>query len=86
MTFRADWNSSLWTAGAITYPTVGLSGIVTELIPALKSKFFPYWKIRASYSEVGNSPDPSLYLLDAEKRVILKDAPEDYALDVLSWL
>ena len=64
MTFRADWNSSLWTAGAITYPTVGLSGIVTELIPALKSKFFPYWKIRASYSEVGNSPDPALYLLD----------------------
>ncbi len=64
MTFRADWNSSLWTAGAITYPTIGLSGIVTELIPALKSSFFPYWKIRASYSEVGNSPDPSLYLLD----------------------
>ena len=64
MTFRADWNSSLWTAGAITYPTIGLSGIVTELIPGMKSKFFPYWKIRASYSEVGNSPDPALFLLD----------------------
>ena len=70
MTFRADWNSALWTAGAITYPTVGLSGIMTEIIPAMKSKYFPYWKIRASYSEVGNSPDPSLYLLDprAEQR------------------
>ena len=64
MTFRADWNSSLWTAGAITYPTVGLSGIITELVPALKSSFFPYWKVRASYSEVGNSPEASLYLLD----------------------
>ncbi len=63
-TFRADWNSSLWTAGAITYPTVGLSGIITELIPGMKSKFFPYWKIRASYSEVGNAPDPALFLLD----------------------
>ena len=64
MTYRADWNSTLWTAGAITYPTVGLSGIITELVPALKSSFFPYWKVRASYSEVGNSPDPALYLLD----------------------
>ena len=64
MTFRADWNSTLWTAGAITYPTVGLSGIMTEIIPGLKSRFFPYWKLRASYSEVGNSPDPSLHLLD----------------------
>ena len=63
-TFRADWNSTLWTAGAITYPTIGLSGIITELIPGLKSKAFPYWKVRASYSEVGNSPDPALYLLD----------------------
>ena len=64
MTFRADWNSSLWTAGAITYPTIGLSGIITELLPGLKSSFFPYWKVRASYSEVGNSPDAALYLLD----------------------
>ena len=63
-TFRADWNSALWTAGAITYPTIGLSGIMTELIPGMKSRFFPYWKIRASYSEVGNAPNPALYLLD----------------------
>ena len=64
MTFRADWNSSLWTAGAITYPTVGLSAILTELVPGIKGTFLPYWKVRASYSEVGNSPDPALYLLD----------------------
>ena len=64
MTYRIDWNSTLWTAGAITYPTVGLSGILTELLPALKSNTLPYWKVRLSYSEVGNTPDPSLYLLD----------------------
>ena len=64
MTYRVDWNSTLWTAGGITYPTVGLSGIITEIIPALKSSFFPYWKIRASYSEVGNTPNPADYVLD----------------------
>ena len=64
MTARVDWNSTLWTAGGIFYPTVGLSGIITEIIPGMKSKIFPYWKIRASYSEVGNAPDAALYLLD----------------------
>ena len=64
MTYRVDWNSTLWTAGAITYPTVGLSGIITELLPILKSDTLPYWKVRLSYSEVGNTPDASLYLLD----------------------
>ena len=64
MTYRVDWNSTLWTAGAITYPTVGLSGILTEIIPGIKSSFFPYWKVRASYSEVGNTPNPADYVLD----------------------
>ena len=64
MTYRVDWNSTLWAAGAIPYPTVGLSGILTELIPGLKSSFFPYWKVRASYSEVGNTPNPADYVLD----------------------
>lgn len=64
MTYRVDWNSTLWTAGAITYPTVGLSGILTELLPVIKSDILPYWKVRLSYSEVGNTPDAALYLLD----------------------
>jgi Outer membrane protein and related peptidoglycan-associated (lipo)proteins len=64
MTYRVDWNSTLWAAGAIPYPTVGLSGILTELIPGLKSSFFPYWKVRASYSEVGNTPDPADHVFD----------------------
>lgn len=33
---------------------------MTEFIPGLKSDVFPYWKIRVSYSEVGNDPDPFL--------------------------
>ena len=62
LTGRYDWSSTLafTEENPIFYPTVGLSGIVTELIPAIKSDIFPYWKVRASYSEVGNDPDPFL--------------------------
>ena len=63
LTGRVDWSSTLYKTG-IFYPTVGLSGILTEIIPGMKSKYFPYWKIRVSYSEVGNSPDASLFLAD----------------------
>ena len=63
VTGRVDWSSTLYKTG-IFYPTVGLSGIVTEILPFMKSKIFPYWKIRVSYSEVGNSPEPSLFLAD----------------------
>mgnify|MGYP002624361827 FL=1 len=63
MTYRIDWNSALWTAHGITYPTVGLSGILTELFPGIKSRLFPYWKVRASYSEVGNTPNPADFAL-----------------------
>lgn len=62
VTARNDWSSTF--AGSdyksMFYPTVGLSGIVTEFIPGLKSDVFPYWKIRVSYSEVGNDPDTFL--------------------------
>lgn len=64
LTGRADWSSTLYNVNGIFYPTVGLSGILTEMIPSMKSDIFPYWKIRASYSEVGNSPAASLYLLN----------------------
>ena len=70
-TYRVDWTSTLWTAGGITYPTVGLSGIITELLPFMKSSFFPYWKVRASYSEVGNAPEPSEYPLDPRERLVM---------------
>ncbi|MGM9753124.1 MAG: SusC/RagA family TonB-linked outer membrane protein [Candidatus Cryptobacteroides sp.] len=62
LTARNDWSSTL--AGSdyksFFYPTVGLSGIVTELLPELKGDLLNYWKVRLSYSEVGNDPNPFL--------------------------
>ena len=63
LTAREDWSSTLVNTG-IFYPTVGLSGILTEIVPSLKSKLLPYWKLRVSYSEVGNSPVADLFLTD----------------------
>ena len=63
MTAREDWSSTLVNTG-IFYPTIGLSGIITEAVPAIKSKILPYWKVRISYSEVGNSPAANLFLTD----------------------
>ena len=62
LTARNDWSSTLAFSdySSVFYPTVGLSGIVTEFIPGLKSKVFPYWKLRVSYSEVGNDPEQFL--------------------------
>ena len=58
VTARNDWTSTL--AGSqvksFFYPTVGLSGILTEAIPGIKNNVFSYWKMRVSYSEVGNDP------------------------------
>ncbi len=62
VTMRNDWSSTFAFSNrkSVFYPTVGLSGIFTEFIPGLKSDIFPYWKIRLSYSEVGNDPEPYL--------------------------
>ena len=61
VTGRNDWTSTL--SGSDTksffYPTVGLSGIITEIL-GMNSKVLPYWKVRVSYSEVGNEPEPFL--------------------------
>ena len=63
LTAREDWSSTLVKTG-IFYPTVGLSGILTEAVPVIKSDILPYWKVRVSYSEVGNSPAANLFLTD----------------------
>ena len=62
-TARNDW--AVGMAGtnheSIFYPSIGVSTILTELIPGLKKgNVLSFLKLRASYSEVGNSP--SLYL------------------------
>ncbi len=61
VTARNDWSSTL--AGSrvksFFYPTVGLSGIITDMFN-ISSDIMPYMKLRVSYSEVGNEPDPFL--------------------------
>lgn len=61
VTGRNDWTSTLSGSNvkSFFYPTVGLSGIITEILGG-GSKTFSYWKVRVSYSEVGNEPDPFL--------------------------
>ncbi|MCD8072930.1 MAG: SusC/RagA family TonB-linked outer membrane protein [Alistipes sp.] len=58
VTARSDWTSSFYIAGegakAIFYPSVGLSGIITDIFD-IKSDVLSFAKIRASYAEVGNA-------------------------------
>ena len=57
VTARNDWSSKLANAQeSYFYWSAGLSGIVTEMIPALKSRWLNYLKLRLSYAEVGNDP------------------------------
>lgn len=55
--FRCDWPSAMAGTGkiAIPYPSVGVSGILTEMLP-IKSDVLSFLKARFSYSEVGNAP------------------------------
>lgn len=64
LTARNDWSSTFAYSDYVSmfYPTIGISGILTEIIPGIKGKILPYWKVRFSYSEVGNDPDPFLTL------------------------
>jgi TonB-linked SusC/RagA family outer membrane protein len=59
LTGRADWPSQLagTAQGGYFYPSVGLSGVITE-ITDLRPAGISYLKVRASYSEVGNAPQP----------------------------
>jgi len=57
-TARNDWASTLAETHSLSlfYPSVGLSGVLTDLLPMIKSNILPYLKLRGSYSEVGNEP------------------------------
>lgn len=61
VTGRNDWSSTLAGSNvkSFFYPTVGLSGIITEMLGG-GGDILSYWKVRVSYSEVGNEPDPFL--------------------------
>jgi len=58
MTARNDWTSTLKSPHSYFYPSVGVSAIFNEWLklPAWVS----YGKLRASYTQVGNDPDPYL--------------------------
>ena len=62
VTARNDWPSTFAFSNysSFFYPTVGLSGIFTEIFPGLKGNVLNYMKARLSYSEVGNDPEPFL--------------------------
>ena len=62
VTARNDWTSTFAKSRykSFFYPTVGLSGIFTEIFPGLKGNVLSYMKARVSYSEVGNDPEPFL--------------------------
>lgn len=59
VTGRNDWSSALagtkYKDKGFFYPSVGLSGILTEMLP-IKSNVLSFLKARFSYSEVGNAP------------------------------
>lgn len=58
MTARNDWTSTLKSPHSYFYPSIGVSAIFNEWLklPAWVS----YGKLRASYTQVGNDPDPYL--------------------------
>jgi TonB-linked SusC/RagA family outer membrane protein len=58
VTGRVDWASALagTDSKAVAYPSAGLTAILTDLIPGLKSNVLSFLKLRGSYSEVGNAP------------------------------
>ena len=55
-TARNDWASALQNTPntSFFYPSVGLSGVITEMVKL--PEWLTFWKIRASYSSVGNAP------------------------------
>jgi TonB-linked SusC/RagA family outer membrane protein len=58
VTGRNDWSSALsrTTASSIFYPSVGVSGILSDLLN-LHSSTVSFIKVRGTYSEVGNAPE-----------------------------
>ena len=61
VTGRNDWASTFQGSNtkSFFYPSVGLSGIITDIFKC-STDVMPYMKVRVSYSEVGNEPEPFL--------------------------
>lgn len=75
LTGRSDWASQLVSNGktpAIFYPSVGLSGVISEMVNL--PKWFTYLKVRGSFTEVGSpismtgvTPGTVTYNMDPSK-------------------
>lgn len=76
LTGRTDWDSALayTNSNPFFYPSVGLSGIVSEMIKL--PKWFDYLKLRASWAKVG-SPIPAQ--LSSPYRYTYDAANQSYA-------
>lgn len=64
VTARNDWSSTLPSPHSYFYPSVGLSAVFSDMIEL--PKWVSFGKVRASYTQVGNDPDP--YLLNQRFR------------------
>ncbi|MBD5255577.1 MAG: SusC/RagA family TonB-linked outer membrane protein [Barnesiella sp.] len=55
---RIDWTSALahTSSDHVAYPSVGVSAILTDMIPSIHTTALSFLKVRGSYSEVGNAP------------------------------
>lgn len=62
LTARNDWSSTLPKENrSYFYPSVGTSFILSDIFKLTSDKF-NYWKLRASWSKVGNDTDPYLLI------------------------
>lgn len=62
VTARNDWSSTLPQENrSYFYPSVGSSFIISDIF-GLTSEKFNYWKLRASWSKVGNDTDPYMLI------------------------
>lgn len=73
-TARNDWSSTLPANNrSYFYPSVGLSGILSEILPLPEQ--ISFWKVRASWAQVGNDTDPyrlaNTYSLDKTNGTII---------------
>lgn len=58
VTWRNDWSSTLPSPYRYAYPSVGLTAVISEMVPL--PKWFSFVKLRGIYAEVGNDAPRSM--------------------------
>lgn len=83
VTARNDWSSTLPSPHSYFYPSVGISGVISDMIKL--PDWISFGKVRASYTQVGNDPDPYLlkqrykFALGANQGFIFRDSNKSIA-------